>query len=369
MASPILTPSKGAPTSSDEYFRRQELMIDANLQAPTNYIEGMYVAFSPNNISVWHASLFVHAGPYAGGVFRFRLIFPPTYPNTPPTVMFQSEIYHPLISYRGEYYLKAGFPRWVARKDYAIDALRYIKASFSVEGLERISGIRDEGLGNLEALSAFREGREQFDKLARQSADVSKSPSMLYYHPPLDPFDQDPLEADNPMRFHELTNGEFSDVRDMVLAMIRKRAPYMKGSLQKNGVTPKMTQVMKERHEALRRSVGLDDGLFAEEFAHLNLRAGADALGSPRPKVKATVSSESAVSAASLLSDHPLASSAQRDSKRPATPSRMSSPRRFGTRLRSSADTAEDDPLEVSPRRPGTREVDQVPSTNHDSAL
>ncbi len=51
-----------------------------------------------NNIFDWD---FVMIGPdetlYEGGIFKGKIIFPPTYPNKPPQVKFTSKILHPNI--------------------------------------------------------------------------------------------------------------------------------------------------------------------------------------------------------------------------------------------------------------------------------
>lgn len=37
-------------------------------------------------------------GPYANAVLRFQLAFPDVYPHAPPTVTFQSDVFHPLVT-------------------------------------------------------------------------------------------------------------------------------------------------------------------------------------------------------------------------------------------------------------------------------
>lgn len=47
-----------------------------------------------------HGVIFVHQGPYAGGIFRFTVTLPPEYnsKNSFPLIVFTPPIFHPLIS-------------------------------------------------------------------------------------------------------------------------------------------------------------------------------------------------------------------------------------------------------------------------------
>ena len=46
----------------------------------------------------WNGILFVHDGPYEGGVFKFKIDFPLKYPLNLPQVTFtQKQVYHPLV--------------------------------------------------------------------------------------------------------------------------------------------------------------------------------------------------------------------------------------------------------------------------------
>ena len=47
----------------------------------------------------WHGVVFVRAGPYVGGVFRFEIHFPPTFllGSMTPDVVFPPTLLHPLV--------------------------------------------------------------------------------------------------------------------------------------------------------------------------------------------------------------------------------------------------------------------------------
>jgi len=56
-----------------------------------------------NNLLHWNATIFGAMGtPYAGGVFKLDIKFPNNYPFVPPVVRFQTRMFHPNISERGD---------------------------------------------------------------------------------------------------------------------------------------------------------------------------------------------------------------------------------------------------------------------------
>ena len=53
------------------------------------------------------------AGYYADSILKFRLIFPPNYPERPPTVQFVTDVFHPLVSQQdGTFNLAPRFRPW-----------------------------------------------------------------------------------------------------------------------------------------------------------------------------------------------------------------------------------------------------------------
>jgi hypothetical protein len=45
-----------------------------------------------------HAPALILIGPYANAVLRFQIDFPPHYPQRPPLVVFQTDLFHPLVT-------------------------------------------------------------------------------------------------------------------------------------------------------------------------------------------------------------------------------------------------------------------------------
>ena len=104
-------------TEFKSYFSRYELLIEfKNLVNQNHLPNGMYVAPEINNLYVWHCCLFIHRGYYKGGVFKFIINIPSTYPNDGPKVTFVTDMFHPLIDPRSrEFSLTQQFSTWFAR--------------------------------------------------------------------------------------------------------------------------------------------------------------------------------------------------------------------------------------------------------------
>lgn len=69
--------------------------------AYTNYADppaGVSGAPTDNNILLWHAVIFgPHDTPFEDGTFKLTIEFTEEYPNKPPTVRFQSKMFHPNV--------------------------------------------------------------------------------------------------------------------------------------------------------------------------------------------------------------------------------------------------------------------------------
>eukprot|EP00695_Tsukubamonas_globosa_P000841 TRINITY_DN1773_c0_g1_i1.p2 TRINITY_DN1773_c0_g1~~TRINITY_DN1773_c0_g1_i1.p2 ORF type:complete len:142 (+),score=1.16 TRINITY_DN1773_c0_g1_i1:94-519(+) len=53
---------------------------------------------SDENLFVWNATIFGPTEtPWEGGIYNLRLTFPESYPDKPPKVRFQCDIYHPNV--------------------------------------------------------------------------------------------------------------------------------------------------------------------------------------------------------------------------------------------------------------------------------
>jgi len=59
---------------------------------------GIYIIPQSDNIKIWYGVIFPREGIYKDGIFKYKIIIPTEYPNSPPQVKFVSRVFHPLIN-------------------------------------------------------------------------------------------------------------------------------------------------------------------------------------------------------------------------------------------------------------------------------
>ncbi|KAF9058236.1 ubiquitin-conjugating enzyme/RWD-like protein, partial [Panaeolus papilionaceus] len=138
---------------------------------------GMYVLPSPTSFFLWDGVLFIHQGYYADSVFKFRIVFPQTFPDHPPSVEFVTEVFYPLVSHAGVFNLGYHYKHWRADEHHIIHVLHWIKAPFKKSALDRI---QEGDCYNKEAFRLYRDSTSSFANLAAQSAKLSSSDSVLF---------------------------------------------------------------------------------------------------------------------------------------------------------------------------------------------
>ncbi|GBE79617.1 putative protein crossbronx [Sparassis crispa] len=138
---------------------------------------GMYVTPSPDNLLVWDAVFFVHQGYYTDSILKFRLTFPPTYPDRPPAVHFLTDVFHPLVSQQGgTFNLAPRFRPWRPKEHHVFDVLHWIKAAFKKHALDEV---KEADCLNKEAYR-YHDTTSSFAALATQSSMLSQSASALF---------------------------------------------------------------------------------------------------------------------------------------------------------------------------------------------
>jgi len=168
---------------------------------------GIYIVPSSENLLVWDAVFFVHQGYYSDSILKFRLTFPPNYPDKPPVVQFLTDVFHPLISQQtGVFNLSPRFRLWRPKEHHIFDILHWVKAAFKKHALDAIK--RSDCL-NTEAFRLYHDTTSSFAALATQSSVLSQSSSALFDrdHPSMTGKHQDG------MLFCELKPQQFATLR------------------------------------------------------------------------------------------------------------------------------------------------------------
>ncbi|KAH8105975.1 UBC-like protein [Cristinia sonorae] len=170
----------------------------ASLAHPHHSPTGFYITPSKQSLLVWDAVFFVHQGNapdpdlllfsthpgntgyYSDSILKFRISFPPNYPERPPAVHFLTDVFHPLISqHDGSFNLTPRFRPWSTRaKDHHVfDVLHWIKAAFKKQALDNI---KESDCLNKEAFRLYHDTTSSFAALATQSSMLSQSASALF---------------------------------------------------------------------------------------------------------------------------------------------------------------------------------------------
>ncbi|KAJ3023419.1 hypothetical protein HKX48_003336 [Thoreauomyces humboldtii] len=178
------------------------------MKSEHNCPPGIYLRPAPDNLYAWHGTLFLHRGFYKEGVFQFVIRIPPSYPScdTPPTVQFTTDMFHPLVARDGSFNLTAQFPVWRARRDYIAHVLHYMKNAFKEAVLD---GLEEEACSNRDAYRIFHDERPLFAKLAAQCAQLSVSEAILF----------DDADA-SAVRFSPLADDHFDEIKAQMIASL-----------------------------------------------------------------------------------------------------------------------------------------------------
>ncbi|KAK4353344.1 hypothetical protein RND71_028862 [Anisodus tanguticus] len=108
-----------------------------------------------------------------GGFFNAIMSFPQNYPNSPPTVRFTSEVWHPNVYSDGKVCISILHPPGDDPNGYELASERWSKGSlghaFTVESImlsiiSMLSSPNDESPANVEAAKEWRDNRDEFKK-------------------------------------------------------------------------------------------------------------------------------------------------------------------------------------------------------------
>ncbi|XP_013117718.2 protein crossbronx [Stomoxys calcitrans] len=149
-------------------------------------VGGVYVIPSFGNSLLWYGVIFVRQGLYEEGVFRFNISLPDTFPEdkTVPTVIFQNEMFHPLICpFTGTLDLSYAFPQWRFGEDHVWQILKYIQAIF-IDPSECLRSSTTAKWQNNEAAELLTQNRAEYISKVKHCINANKE--HLYDEPPTD---------------------------------------------------------------------------------------------------------------------------------------------------------------------------------------
>uniref|UniRef100_A0A2A4JQ69 UBC core domain-containing protein n=1 Tax=Heliothis virescens TaxID=7102 RepID=A0A2A4JQ69_HELVI len=191
----------------------QEYVIMAEYRMlQTENLQGIYVIPSYENSFLWFGVIFVRAGLYEEGVFRFTITLPDKFPDEEvPVVTFTSNIYHPAIDAQtGVLYLGEVFPQWDRKYNHIWQILKYVYSIFH--------NLNVKAPANVEASVAYKSNKKAFMEKVRECVVLS-----------IDHVYDDPPTEDK----HYITFKPYDpDVHDTVKNLMLKAPPPNEGANQ-----------------------------------------------------------------------------------------------------------------------------------------
>ncbi|KMZ62774.1 Ubiquitin-conjugating enzyme 13, E2 [Zostera marina] len=135
-----------------------------------------------NNIFKWSVTIIGPADTlYDGGYFNAIMSFPANYPNSPPSVKFISEMWHPNVYPDGRVCISILHAPGDDPNGYELASERWTPVhtveSIVLSIISMLSSPNDESPANIEAAKQWREMKEEFKKKVRRI--VRKSQEMF----------------------------------------------------------------------------------------------------------------------------------------------------------------------------------------------
>lgn len=117
-------------TEMKSQFSDLHLLLEYKLLGEQQ-IPGVFMLPSEQTLQEWHGILFLHVGPWKGGVFRFSLLIPDGYPQTRPIVRFRGDVYHPYIHQKnGQLNMLRILPVWDPKRSHLYHIVSAIREAF-----------------------------------------------------------------------------------------------------------------------------------------------------------------------------------------------------------------------------------------------
>ncbi|KAG6402159.1 hypothetical protein SASPL_139034 [Salvia splendens] len=123
-----------------------------------------------------------------GGFFNAIMSFPSDYPNSPPTVRFTSEVWHPNVYADGKVCISILHPPGDDPNGYELASERWSPVhtveSIVLSIISMLSSPNDESPANVEAAKEWRDRRDDFKKKVSRCAFQGQGESALLYSSP-----------------------------------------------------------------------------------------------------------------------------------------------------------------------------------------
>uniref|UniRef100_A0A0K8TT76 Putative ubiquitin conjugating enzyme n=1 Tax=Tabanus bromius TaxID=304241 RepID=A0A0K8TT76_TABBR len=164
-------------------IQREYKILGEYKMIQTEDVGGVYVIPSHDNSFIWFGVIFVRDGYYSGGIFRFNISLPDNFPDDSkaPTVIFQNEIFHPLICpYTGTLDTSGAFPVWISGSNHIWQLLKYIQFIFNQPQM----CLNAEKLPNQTASDLLSQNKAEFIQKVKEC--VNLSCDKVYDPPPTD---------------------------------------------------------------------------------------------------------------------------------------------------------------------------------------
>ncbi|KAG7381759.1 hypothetical protein PHYPSEUDO_005701 [Phytophthora pseudosyringae] len=163
------------PMSSLQKYRSQT-MKDYGLMIEYKHLRqhvpsGIYVLPSFDHSRIWYGGIFIHAGLYRNGIFKFTIFLPESYngPGTYPRIVFNTNIFHPYVyEDTKELDLKPKFPEWDPELHYMVAVLTYLKGIFYMKDFPDLVQV-----ANGVALDMFHHDPENYVNKVEECVDES----------------------------------------------------------------------------------------------------------------------------------------------------------------------------------------------------
>ncbi|XP_018577169.1 protein crossbronx homolog [Anoplophora glabripennis] len=161
-------------------YRQEYIILAEYKMIQSENLQGVYVIPSKESSLKWFGVIFVRSGPYEDGIFRFNILLDENFPDSEhPKVIFQSEIFHPVIdSTNNELNLLHAFPKWNKNDQHIWQVLKYIQWIFYNTNASIAHA------ANHEAAEIYRTNQNAFIAKAQEGVKLSKD--HLYDEPPVE---------------------------------------------------------------------------------------------------------------------------------------------------------------------------------------